>query len=128
MSYATVSDVQERLGRSMTQQEESQCTALLEDAALLIDAYRAAASDAAKKAVSCRMVIRVLGDGGGYAPAGATQGTVSALGYSQSWSYASGGGAGELYLSKTDKLMLGGSNAIGSYSPVEELAPSQEVE
>jgi hypothetical protein len=124
-----VSDVQERLGRSMTQQEESQCTALLEDAALLIDAYRAAASDAAKKAVSCRMVVRVLGDGGGgYAPAGATQGSVSALGYSQSWSYASGGGAGELYLSKSDKLMLGGSNAIGSYSPVEDLAPSQEVE
>jgi hypothetical protein len=34
----------------------------------------------------------------------------------------SGGTTGELYLSKTDKLMLGGGNAIGSYSSVQELA------
>lgn len=128
-SYAAVSDVQARLTRTLSQQEQTVCAALLEDAALMIDACRSGASAQAKKAVSCRMVCRALGDGStvGAAPMGATQGTVTALGYSQSWTMGGGGAAGELYLSKSDKLMLGSSNDIGSYSPVEELAPTEEV-
>ena len=104
------------------------CPALLEDAALLIDACRSAASGQAKKTVSCRMVVRALGDGGGGSgvPMGASQGSMSALGYTQSWTMGSGGTTGELYLSKTDKLMLGGGNAIGSYSPVQEMVPEVE--
>lgn len=127
-SYAEVTDVQARLTRTLSEQEQTVCAALLEDAALMIDAYRSGASADAKKAVSCRMACRALGDGSttGAAPMGATQGTVTALGYSQSWTMGSGGAAGELYLSKADKLMLGGSNAIGTYSPVEELVPSEE--
>ncbi len=35
--------------------------------------------------------------------------------------FGSGGGAGELYLGKVDKQLLGGGNQIGSYSPVQEL-------
>ena len=56
-------------------------------------------------------------------PTGATQGSMSALGYSQSWTVGSGGSVGELYLSKLDKQLLGRSNSIGSYSPVQELVP-----
>ena len=128
-SYASVSDVQERMTRTMTQQEQTVCGALLEDAALLIDAFRSGASEDAKAAVSCRMVIRALGDGSaaGGVPMGASQGSMSALGYSQSWTMGAGGSTGELYLSKTDKLMLGGSNSIGSYSPVQELVPEVEA-
>ncbi len=54
---------------------------------------------------------------------GATQGSMSGLGYSQSWTISSGGSTGELYLSKTDKSLLGTNKSIGSYSPVQELAP-----
>lgn len=127
-TYASVEDVQSRLGRSMTERESTMCPALLEDAALLIDACRSAASEQAKKTVSCRMVVRALGDGGGGSgvPMGASQGSMSALGYTQSWTMGSGGTTGELYLSKTDKLMLGGGNTIGSYSPVQEMVPEVE--
>ena len=125
MAYATVADVQERLAWTMSEDQENICSVLLDDAAVLIDAAALNASDGAKKVVSCRMVIRALGDGGdaGGVPMGATQGSMSALGYSQSWTMGSGGSAGELYIGKTDRQLLGLGNAIGSYSPVQELVP-----
>ena len=125
MAYATVTDVQDRLVWTMSEDQEDTCTVLLDDAAVLIDAAALNASDEAKKVVSCRMVIRALGDGGdaGGVPMGATQGSMSALGYSQSWTIGSGGATGELYLGKTDRQILGLGNQIGSYSPVQELVP-----
>ena len=125
MAYATVNDVQKRLTRTLSSSEQSVCRAYLDDAAILIDAYRPTASDEAKNVVSCRMVLRVIGDTSDY-PTGATQGSMSGLGYSQSWTIGSGGASGELYLSKTDKAILGGGNDIGSYSPVQELAEVTE--
>ena len=72
---------------------------------------------------SCRMVERAVGDGTEAGiPMGATQGSMSALGYSQSWTIGSGA-TGELYLSKIEKKLLGAGNAIGSYSPTQELVP-----
>ena len=71
--------------RTMTSAEQTVCATLLDDAAVLIDAYGSAAGADAKKTVSCRMVIRAMGDGGSIGvPQGATQGSMSALGYSQS--------------------------------------------
>ena len=123
MGYANVQDVQARLARTLSQEEQDVCAVLLEDAAVLIDSAAPDASADAKKTVSCRVVIRTLGDGADLgAPVGATQGSVSALGYSQSWTF-SNGSAGELYLSKSDKLMLGRGNRIGSFSPVQALVP-----
>ena len=124
MAYATVTDVAARLTRTLSTTEQNVCTALLDDAAVLIDVYNANAGADAKLTVSCRMVLRAIGDGSDV-PMGATQGSMSGLGYSQSWTIGSGGSVGELYLSKTDKLLLGGSNQIGSYSPIEELVPTQ---
>ena len=123
MAYATVSDVQARMTRQLTQGEMSICATLLDDAAVMIDGFKAGASADAKRIVSCRMVIRAIGDGSNDIPIGATQSTMSALGYSQSWTIGSGGASGEIYLSKTDKGILGSGNAIGSYSPVQELVP-----
>lgn len=124
MPYATVSDVQDRMARQMSASEQALCAALLDDSAVIIDAYNAAASADAKKVVSCRMVVRALGDGeSSGVPMGATQGTQTALGYSQSWTIGSGGSAGEVYLGKIEKKLLGASDAIGSYSPVQELVP-----
>ena len=122
MAYATVSDVQSRMTRTMDTAEQAVCAVLLDDAAVLIDAYRPSATTAAKQAVSCRVVIRAMSASDGV-PMGATQGSMSGLGYSQSWTISTGGSVGELYLSKTDKQILGGGNAIGSYSPVQELVP-----
>ena len=120
MAYATVSDVQARIARTMDSDEQARCTALLDDAAVLIDAYRSSAGDDAKKVVSCRVVIRALGVDADI-PMGATQGSMSGLGYSQSWTIGTGGAVGELYLSKTDKQILGGGNQIGSHSPLEDM-------
>ena len=124
-AYATVEDVQARMVRTMSEDEETVCSVLLDDSAAMIDAVALNATAEAKKVVSCRMVIRALGDGSasGY-PIGASQGSMSGLGYSQSWT-VSGGSTGELYIGKADRQLLGLSNSIGSYSPVQELAPQE---
>lgn len=128
MAYATVNDVQSRMMRTLDSDEQAVCATLLEDAAVLIDSYKPNASADAKKVVSCRMIARAIGDGSDIGvPMGATQGSMSALGYSQSWTMSAGGGVGELYLSKAEKQMLGAGNSIGSYSPVQELVPETEA-
>lgn len=130
-AYATVADVQARMTHAMTEQEQSICSNLLDDAGVVIDSFAPDASTDAKKLVSCRMVLRAMGDldGGSQIPTGATQGSMSALGYQQSWTFgSSSGAAGELYLSKLEKQLLGLGNRIGSYSPVQELAPQPETE
>ena len=128
MAYATLRDVIDRISRSLSSDEQTVCASLLDDAAVIIDSYNSAASPEAKKVVSCRMVIRSLGDGTSYGvPMGASQGSMSALGYSQSWTIGSGGASGELYLAKLEKKLLGVGDAIGSYSPVQELVPETEA-
>lgn len=127
MAYATYLDVQARMERTLSTSEQAICTTLLDDAAIIIDSYGSSASDDIKKVVSCRMVIRAIGDGeSAGVPVGATQGSMSGLGYSQSWSISSGT-TGELYLAKLEKQMLGKGNQIGSYSPTEELVPHRSL-
>ena len=122
MAYATVEDVQARMTRQMSESEQAICSTMLDDAAIIIDSFNEMASEDKKQIVSCRMVIRQLGDGSDAGvPIGATQGSMSGLGYSQSWTLSSGS-TGEMYLSKLDKELLGVGNRIGSYFPVEELA------
>lgn len=122
MAYATITDVQDRMTRTLDADEVVVCGNLLDDVAILIDAYNSSAEASTKKIVSCRVVIRALGDGSDIGmPIGASQGSMSALGYSQSWTIGAGGSVGELYLSKTDRKLLGVANRIGSYSPTQEL-------
>ena len=120
-AYATCEDV-EKGYRELTEDEQEKAAALLDEAAIIIDAYASpAAENEAKKVVSCRMVRRAMGDETGLQiPMGASQGTVSGLGYSQSFTYGTGA-SGELYLTKQDKKLLGVSGQIGSYGPVEDL-------
>ena len=125
MAYATVDDVQARVVRVLTSDEQSLCAALLADAAVMIDRVALDALPDAKKVVSCRMVLRMLGSAdASNIPIGATQGSIAALGYSQSWTIG-GGGSGELYLSKSDKSLLGVANRIGARSPVEWLGVTE---
>lgn len=121
MVYALTQDIQARMSRALSDEEIEICTNLLEDAGVIIDAAAPTASNDAKRVVSIRMVQRALGDGQDLGvPLGASQSTVSALGYSQSWTI-SNGSAGELYLGKQDKQILGCGNRIGSASPLEGL-------
>ena len=119
MAYAQYSDIEIRLKKSFDSQEITLCEELLNDSAIIIDAYNKDASDEVKKLVSCRMVIRAIGNSDVDTPIGASQGTMSALGYSQSWTLSSGA-TGELYLSRMDKRLLGVSR-IGSHSPLEDM-------
>lgn len=127
MAHATIEDVQARMNRTLSVEEQTLCTTLLDDAAVIIDAYNSEASVEVKNLVSCRMVIRALGDGADAGiPMGATQGSMSALGYSQSWTIGSGGTSGELYIGKLEKKLLGTGDLVGSHSPAEDLV-SQPV-
>lgn len=125
-TYATIQDVAAGF-RPLTASEEQIASRLLVESAIIIDAYNANASADAKNIVSCRMVRRSIGSSGDV-PIGASQGSMSALGYSQSWTMGATGSTGELYLNRMDKKLLGAGNSIGSYSPLQELVPQQEVE
>ncbi len=122
MAYATVADVQARMSRTMSADEQTRCGVLLDDAAVMIDQYNTSATADTKKIVSCRMVVRVMGDGADMGiPIGASQGSMTGLSYTNSWTIGSGGATGELYVSKAEKRMLGCGNAIGSHSPLEDM-------
>lgn len=126
MAYATYTDVQARMTRTLSASEQAICTTLLTDAAVVIDSYNANASADAKLIVSCNLVSRLLGDGTDSGiPVGASQGSMSGLGYSQSWTI-SGGATGQMYLTKLDKRLLGVGNSIGSYSPIQELVEDED--
>lgn len=125
-TYATVQDVEAGF-RPLTASEQTIASQLLVEAAIIIDAYNSLASADAKNVVSCRMVRRSIGSSGD-TPIGASQGSMSALGYSQSWTMGATGSTGELYLNRMDKKLLGAGNAIGSYSPVQELVPQPLTE
>lgn len=120
-AYATVADVESGF-RDLDTAEETRCSALIDEAGIIIDSYNDEASDEVKKVVTCRMVRRAIGDGDSsfQVPIGATQGSMSALGYQQSWTMSSGS-TGELYLSKLEKHLLGLGDKIGSHSPLEDL-------
>lgn len=125
MAYATVEEVSQYIGRDLAESEQDMCSMLLDEAAAIIDAYSYGASTDNKKLVSLRITKRALNLDNSF-PIGATQGSMSALGYSQQWGFSSGSSSGQLYLDKTDKILLGRRGAVGSYSPVEELAEVSE--
>ena len=121
-TYATVADVQARMLKTMTEAQQSVCGKLLEGAARIIDRFNANASADDKNEVSIRMVQRAIESSNMTdIPIGATQGSMSGLGYSQSWTMGTNASVGQLYLDRTEKHLLGGGSKIGSYSPVEEL-------
>ena len=118
--YATVYDVEKRCKRKLSIDEIEWCESLLQDAAIIVDTYGKNASKEAKQLVSCNMVVRTICSGNDEdIPIGASQGTVSGFGYSQTWSLGSGS-AGELYLTKLDKKILGCGSRIAFSGPFVE--------
>lgn len=118
-AYATAAEVAAGF-RDLTADEQARAEQLLQEAAVLIDVTATQADADVKAVVSCRMVRRALGDSSTAAmPLGASQASIAAGGYSQSWTLGSGGAAGELYLGRTERLLLGLGNRIGAHSPLE---------
>lgn len=115
MAYATVAQVEAGF-RNLTTEEEAVAAALLDEAAIIIDAYNAQAAADSKQVVSCRMVRRAIGAGDASVPIGATQGTMTAGPYSQSWTMTAGS-TGELYLGKVDRKLLGVGYRLGVSNP-----------
>jgi len=120
--YATIEDISKR--KHIDTSKIDQYNALLEDAAIIIDAFNSRASEDTKKLISCNMVIRAIGSSEEGVPLGTTQATVSALGYSQSWTNSNG--SGELYLTKLEKKLLGSGNRIGFSNPYSELEMEEQ--
>ena len=119
-SYASVQQIADGF-RKLTADEKSRAMALAEEASAIVDIYAPHAKYDVKTVVVCRMVRRAVDSGGSATvPMGASQGTTTAGPYSQSWTIGSGS-AGELFLSKLEKSMLGSGNKVGSYSPVQEM-------
>lgn len=117
--YASADDVSDGF-RTLSTDEAEKCNALIIEASAMVDALAPNASHERKLLVVCRMVRRVLGGSIDAVPMGTSQGTVSALGYSQTWSLGAGGSLGELYVGKSDKMLLGLSNKIGVSNPFAE--------
>lgn len=122
--YASLADLELRMGRELEESEKATATALLMDVATLIDAYCQDPCQEAAKVVSCRAVMRAMASSGDLdsgVPLGASQGSMTALGYNQQWTMPAGAATGELYLSKADRRLLGLGDLIGSHSPTEGL-------
>lgn len=120
MSYASAEEVEAGF-RELGSDERKVCEALLSEAGVQIDAVAPYAKAEAKKVVSCRMVRRALASGSDSSvPIGATQGSISALGYAQSWT-VNNGSTGELYLGSSDRKILGLGNRATLIGPLDEV-------
>jgi hypothetical protein len=107
MAYADVSDLEVRW-RTLTTDEQARAEALLDDAsAMLATAVIVDDSDeqqaALLKIVCCNMVIRSMSTGGDMY--GVSQQSMTAVGFTQQFSYANP--TGDLYITKAEKRMLG---------------------
>ena len=103
MAYATIADLESRW-RTLTSDEQAVAMTLLDDAAVLIDSMGTPSSDAAALIVSCDMVRRSMSMSQADAY-GLSQASMTAGPYAQQWTYANP--TGELYLTRTDRKMLG---------------------
>lgn len=117
MAYATVEDVQARRLDELTDEEAALASVLLDDAAVLIDSVAEIDPEDGQmleraRTVSCNMVNRALAasasDAYGVSNASYTMGP-----FSQSATFSNP--SGDLYLTATEKRMLGASGSrIGS--------------
>lgn len=115
MVFAEVSDVEARW-RTLSTAEQSRADVLLEDASAILDRLVKVDVDDGRQAsllktTCCNMVIRAMSatESDSY---GATQMSMTAGPYSQSWTY--GNPTGDLYLTRLEKKLLGiGVGRIG---------------
>lgn len=119
MAYATVSDIESRW-RALSQDEQSRASVLIDDASAMLTALVDVDSDDSEQAqllkqVCCSMVIRAM-SATEADTFGASQMSMTAGPYTQSWNYANP--SGDMYLTRLEKRLLGiTSGYIGSIRP-----------
>ena len=115
MAYAEVSDIEVRLGRTFTADEQANVQALLDGASAVLNKLvildDTTEQNALLKFVCTNMVSRAVDSG--VDVFGASQASVTAGPYTQSYSFATP--SGDMYLTKLEKRLLGiTSGYIGS--------------
>lgn len=119
MAYAEVSDIESRW-RELSTTEQSRASVLIDDASAMLTALVAIDTDDDEQAqllkqVCCSMVIRAMSATEADA-FGASQMSMTAGPYTQSWNYANP--SGDMYLTRLEKRLLGiTSGYIGSIRP-----------
>lgn len=116
MAYAEVSDIEVRLGRTFTADETANVEALLDDASAVLNKLvildDTTEQNELLKFVCTNMVCRAV-SANGMDVLGASQASVTAGPYTQSFSFATP--SGDMYLTKLEKRLLGiTSGYIGS--------------
>ena len=119
MAYADVTDIEVRLGRTFTADETIQVQALLDGASAVLDKLVNVDGSAEQadllEFVCTNMVCRAV-SAQGMDVLGASQASVTAGPYTQSYSFATP--SGDMYLTKLEKRLLGiTSGYIGSIEP-----------
>lgn len=109
----------EKSFRELSEAEKVAAESLIEEATIILETINTDASEEVQNMVVCRMIKRAM-NASDLFPTGATQGSMSAGGYTQSWTIGSNGTAGELYISKLEKKLLGVGEKVGARSPLEE--------
>lgn len=119
MAYAEVSDIESRW-RELSTDEQSRASVLIDDASAMLTALVDVDTDDDEQAqllkqVCCSMVIRAMSATEADA-FGASQMSMTAGPYTQSWNYANP--SGDMYLTRLEKRLLGiTSGYIGSIRP-----------
>lgn len=120
MAYAEVSDIELRW-RTLDETEQTRAAALIDDASAMLDALVDVDDDNHEQcellqAVCCNMVIRAMSATGADS-FGASNMSMTAGAYSQSWTYANP--SGDMYLTKMEKRLLGITTGyIGTIRPM----------
>ncbi|KDE14245.1 hypothetical protein [Rhodococcus aetherivorans] len=117
MALATVEDVEARLGRSLTTEETSRASALLEEASVLVEGYCGRGFvepiPAAVPMVVSRMVARALETPTEAVGVQSVQRSAGPFGETLTFGENTSGG---VWLASTDKIMLRGLRVGGSVS------------
>lgn len=119
MAFAEVSDIESRW-RELSTEEQSRASVLIDDASAMLTALVDVDTDDDEQAqllkqVCCSMVIRAMSATEADA-FGASQMSMTAGPYTQSWNYANP--SGDMYLTRLEKRLLGiTSGYIGSIRP-----------
>lgn len=131
MVYATVADLEDRW-RTLTSDEQSRAEVLLGDAAVRLDVLcppsvpPTVSELAARMIVSCEMVKRAMATPGGVAGIGVTSVQAGAGPFQETQQFSNP--TGDLYLTKSDRALLGCGNQVAYTFPMVERLPVLEFD
>lgn len=131
MVYATVADLEDRW-RTLNTAEAARADVLLGDAAVRLDVLCPPSDPptepelAARKIVSCEMVKRAMANPGGTDGVGIASSQSGAGPFQQTLQFSNP--SGDLYVTKSDRALLGCGNQVAFTFPMVERLPAIETD